>query len=852
MLKKGIILVSMALCLASFSAWAQMTDDAIVEYAKSAYAEGKSQTDIAKELIARGVSTTQLQKLADKLKAAKQGDQTVNKNASTRLRQPVGQDDKKAKLKKGYMSVQSKNLPQMKGGIQNAQNAFGQQELPEELMLEQTGDMGESVFLYDEEGNQIIVPLEALQAKEEEIPIYGHDLFDGEELTFEPNENQATPENYKLGPGDEVIIDVWGANEANYRETISPDGRIIVSQVGPMYLNGLTISQASAKIKKAMAQIYAGVEGDRPVSDISVTLGQNRTIQINVMGEVNAPGTYRLSSFTTIFNAIYRAGGITDIGSLRTIRIMRGGKAIGEVDIYDYLFYGKENNDVKLQDGDVINVPPYNSLVEVEGNVKRPMKYELKEGESLTSLLTYAGGFAGDAYSEALTVVRQTGKEKQVYSVKESKYSSFTLSDGDKITISPAIDKYSNKVEVTGAVFRPGAYELGGEIATVRQLVQHAGGLTEDAFLNRALILREKEDLSFETVAVDLGGIMTGKAADVLLKKNDILSVSNKHNVEEIGTLTVLGYVMYPGEYDYADGTTIEDLILMAGGLKLGASIANVDVARRTNDKTATIKSETYAETFTFNVKDGFVMGGDEFVLQPYDVVTVRRSPGYREQKIVTVSGEVNFEGEYALVNGSERISDLVKRAGGVTNYAYLKGGRLTRTMNEEELAVRQASIDMMESGTLSDSTKVDKNMLATTYTVGIQLDKALANPGSDYDVTVREGDILFVPEYISTVRVQGEVMYPNTISYISGKPVSYYIQQGGGYGTKAKKNKTYVVYMNGTIALASKGAKVEPGCEIIVPTKPERQKMPATAYVSLGTSVASMAAVITTLIRSL
>lgn len=803
----------LAVCAWSYNASAQMTDQAIIDYAKTASAQGKSHTEMAKELMARGATMAQIQDITARLNAEKAQKSTPAASADSRMRRPVGND---------------------------ASTPAVGQTAPKDYML------------YDQDGNPVILrTVETPSNNTTVVPIYGHDMFRTAALNFEPNENQATPANYKLGPGDEIIIDIWGANEAAIRQTISPDGKIIVSQVGPIYLNGLTVSQAENRIKRALSQIYSGVDGDNPVSDISVSLGQNRTIQVSVMGEVNAPGTYRLSGFSTVFNALYRAGGVTGIGSLRAVRIVRGGEIVGESDIYEYIFYGKEGGNIKLQDGDVINVPAYGNLVEVTGNVKRPMRYEMKAGETVSSLVTYAGGFSGDAYTEDLSVVRQTGSEKQVFTVKEGEYSSFSLADGDVVNISHSMERFSNKVEVKGSVFRPGIFEFGGEIATVRQLVEHAGGPTEDAFLVRAVLLREKEDLSFETVPVDLANVLSGKAADILLKKNDVLTISNKHEIDKIGSLTILGYVNAPGEYVYSEGTTVEDLILMAGGLMLGASLENVNVARRTNDNRATSKGDTYAETFDLDILDGYVIGGDEFVLQPYDVVTVRRSPGYREQKIVSVSGEVNFEGEYALVNGAERLSDLIKRAGGVSNFAYLKGGRLTRKMNEEEKAVRDASIEAMKNGSVTDSTNIDRDLYASTYTVGIQLDKAIASPGSDYDVTLREGDVLFVPEYVSTVNVHGDVMYPNTVSFIAGKPVSYYIQQGGGYGIRAKRSKTYLVYMNGTIALAKRGAKVEPGCEIIVPEKPEREKLPAQAYTSFGSSLTSMAAMVVALIKS-
>ena len=520
---------------------------------------------------------------------------------------------------------------------------------------------------------------------EESIQIYGHDLFRGRALTFEPNENAATPQDYRLGPGDQVIIDIWGYSEGSYTLTISPEGRVYISQVGPIQLSGLTIAAATEKIRKALVSKYSSIGGSKPNTSVSVTLGSIRTIQVNVMGEVGTAGTYRLSSFATVFHALYRAGGVTSRGSLRAIKVIRGGDQIASVDVYDYLMEGRTDTDIALREGDVILVPPYVNIATISGKVKRPMSYELLGGETLSTLIDYAGGFASDAFREDFRVIRQTGPERQVFNVKAGQAGGFRLEDGDYVTVGASMDRFANKVEVRGYVFRPGMFELGKEIATVRQLIAGAGGLKEDAFTGRAVIMREKDDLSLETVSVDLSGILSGKADDVLLRKNDILVVSGIHEINDRGTLTINGAVASPGVFPFSENTTVEDLILQAGGLLEGASYSRVDVARRVTDPYSTMPKDTIGETFSFAIKDNLAIdGGENFYLQPYDVVSVRRSPAFRTQKFVRIEGEVAFPGEYVLLTEGERLSDLLRRAGGKTGRAFLHGSTLTRRMNEE------------------------------------------------------------------------------------------------------------------------------------------------------------------------
>lgn len=775
---------------------AAMTDQQVIDYIKQQTAAGKSNQQIGKELMAKGVTREQAQRIKEKFES--------QQNSET---SPTTQSISQAKAERRH----------------NVNN-----DIASESMI----DIGREV----DEGQDGQV-----SARQ----IYGHKVFNSRALTFEPSENIATPQNYRLGPGDEVIIDIWGTSEDHLRQTISPEGSIMISQIGPVYLNGMTINDANKHIKNAFSKKYAGMEDAE--TDIQVTLGQVRTIQVDILGEVATPGTFRMSPFASVFHALYRAGGINDIGSLRNIQVLRNGKKVAGVDIYEYLFDGKTNGNIRLQEGDVIIVPPYDQLVSIDGNVKRPMYYEIKPDETIKSLLEYSGGFTGDAYEGMVRLARQSGTENELYNIERGEFASYRLQDGDIITVGTILDRYANRVELKGAVYRPGMFAIGKDINTVSDLVKKADGVTDDAYTDRVLLYREGPDLELQIMALDLKDILEGRAKDVTLKRNDVLVISSIHELEERGALSIGGQVARPGSYPFAANTTLEDLIFQAGGLLEGASTARVDISRRIVDPTSTQQTQQISEIYTVSIENGLALNsGKGFKLMPYDHVEVRKSPGYNAQESVSVRGEVLFDGSYVLQKRNERLTDIIKRAGGILDEAYIKGAYLTRRLSEDELASRREvlRLAMANSGPgMGDSIALSKINVSPTYNVGINLEKAIQNPGSLYDVVLQPGDALFIPEQQSTVKIAGDVMFPNTVVYEPGKKLSYYIDQAGGYGQRARKNKAFIVYLNGTVAKAKRGTPIEPGCQIIVPSKPDTSNTDWTKILTLATSFSSVAA---------
>ena len=801
-MKRIWILFFFALLAAGGANAQAMSDDEVISYVKNAVNQGKSQQTIYKEVVARGVSTSQLQRIKDKYEQQKENAvvKKSNKNVDTQRVNPEQAEDKAPA---------------------------------------QSNDM-------------------TIDGPEGGIKVFGRDIFRTANLTFEPSMNIATPVNYRLGPGDELQIEVWGASETNITQKVSPDGYISIPNVGPVNVNGLTVQAATNRIKAKLSQIYSGLASSNVnlSTHVKVSLGQIRTIQVNIMGEVARPGTYALSSFSTVFHALYKAGGMSKMGSLRNIKVVRGGRTVATVDVYDYIINGRSHSDIRLQEGDVILASPYEALVKIEGKVKRPMYYEMKSSESVRTLIGYAGGFANDAYRGAVTVNRTNTKERTVATVDDMNYGVFKVKDGDVVSVGEILDRYDNRIEVKGAVYRPGYYELGKDIQTVKDLIGKADGLMEYAFTTRAVLHRENDDKTLEVISINLKAILDGTDADVTLHKNDVLFVPSKYDMEARGTLEIKGEVYNPGIFPYAANTKLEDIIIMAGGLTESASTVRVDVTRRIIDRKGTKKQKEIAQTFSFGVKEGFVVEGEPgFVLEPYDQVFVRRSPGYSEKVNVTVSGEVEFEGDYSLNVRNERLSDVLEKAGGLTEFAYIEGARLERQMTPEEYKQAQELMDMVASNNkISGNDSIVVPQVSRTYPVGIDLKEILANPHSAIDPVLQDGDVIVIPQYMTTVSVSGSVRKPNSVVYDPKMKLKDYISEAGGYAERARKSGTFILYPNGHIKELGRNASAKDimgGSKIIVPQKGRSQWNLGTTLTTVTTSV-SMLAVIASLINAM
>lgn len=874
-MKKYILVLFLSFFTLGIYAQSTMTDNQVMEFILKEHSRGTSQSQIVTKLMQSGVDISQIRRVRrmyEQMQNNTSGNITNSQRdvTTSRQRRSNGQNsninrnsndianDTRNIYKEDQLESDRYSNMRVRDDDYGKDNTYDEYNPDFIEMQDEMNDWlpGDTAAMY----RQLVKRLQEERSKKK---IYGHDLFSKNNLTFEPNENVAMPRNYRLGPGDAVFIDIYGASQRSIQATVAPDGMLNIEGFGPVNVNGLTVSQANERVRAKLGKRYSS-------SKIRLSVGSTHSILINVMGEVKKPGTYTLSAFSTAFNALYAAGGPSDLGTLRNIKVYRGNRLVSRIDVYDYLQNGRLSGNVKLADGDVIVVGAYDCLVNISGKVKRPMYYEMTRNESLGTLLRYAAGFSGDAYTKSVRVFRKTGREYSIFNVNEFDFSSFNLSDGDSIAVDSVIPRYENMVQIKGAVFRPGMYQVGGEITSVKSLIEAADGLTESAFTARAVMHRMKEDRTLKVIPVDVEGILAGKVADIPLQNEDVLFIPTKSEVMQEQTIAIHGEVQYPGTYKYADNETLEDFVLQAGGLKETASTVKVDVSRRIYDPKAVTPDSITARTYSFALKDGFVIDGEPgFVLEPYDEVYVRKSPGSTKQQNVYVLGEVMFAGTYALPAINTRLSDIVRAAGGPNSVAYIQGARLERKVNESErkrmedalkMARDQQQQNMLEmaarsqnSGAINQVMQQNRNaalekfQIPDYYSVGIELDKALAHPGSDADIVLREGDRLTIPLYNGTVKINGAVMYPNSVGFVEGKNVSYYIDQAGGFASNAKKRNTYILYMNGTVAKVGHNAKVRPGCEIIVPTK-SSTRLSLAETLSIGSSAASIAAVIATI----
>ncbi len=802
MMKKILFSLFLTLMMPTAIFAQSMTDDAVMAYVKDGVKQGKTQKQLYQELLIKGVTKEQL----------------------LRIKEKYEQQQSMSKERQG-----NENIDTERTEAKDETNSSSAQDDNKKLAMPQ-----------------------------DSIKVFGRDIFYSSNLTFEPSMNIATPTDYRLGPGDQVVIEVWGASEANIVQKVTPDGYISIPDVGPIAVNGLTVQAASNRIRAKLSKIYSGMKTANVdlSTNVKVSLGQIRTIQVNIMGEVARPGTYALSSFSTVFHALYKAGGVSPIGSLRNIKVVRGGRTVATIDVYDYILQGRSHTDIRLQEGDVILASPYEALVMIQGKIKRPMYYEMKSSESIATLINYAGGFSDDAYASSITVERSNAKERTICTVDEMHYNDFKMKDGDVVSIGAILDRYDNRVEIKGAVYRPGSYAIGQDIRTVRDLILKADGLLEEAFTNRGVLHRENPDRKLEIISVNTKGILDGTEPDIALQKNDALFIPSIYDLEAKGTLEINGEVFAPGIFPFAANTKLEDLIIMAGGLTEAASTVRVDVTRRFTDNKSTKKQKEISETYTFSVKDGFVIEGEQgFILEPYDQVFVRRSPGYTPKINVTINGEVEFEGNYALNERNERLSDVIKQAGGLTEFAYLEGARLERQLTYEEYLQAKELMAMVVS-----NNKVDGNdsiivpEVTRTYPVGINLVDIMKNPHSAIDPVLHDGDVIIIPQLMTTVSISGSVRKPNSIVYDPKKDLKDYISEAGGYAERARKSGTFILYPNGHIKELGRNASAKNiigGSKIIVPQKAKSQWNLGTTLSTISTSV-SMLAVIASLINTM
>lgn len=806
-------LLTTALCLiTSLSIHAQMSDQQVIEFIAREQKAGSSQSQIVTKLMQKGVKIEQIRRLRNQ----------YSKQIS----------------KTGLSSKADNAVSEAEIRMRNTEDK-GQ-----ELTTAKAGTKGETENEADVQYAEVQGDIKQSESDVNHINnVFGRNIFNQRLLSFEPSMNIATPMNYVLGPGDQLIIDIYGASQKAVSAQVSPEGKVTLPGYGPLKVSGMTVDAAQAHIRKTLGARYSS-------SQLSVSLGNTRSMTINVMGEVRVPGTYTLSAFSTVFHALYKAGGINNIGTLRNIKVFRNGRQITVVDVYEYILNGRLAGNIRLMENDVIVVGPYECLVGITGKVKRPMFYEMRATESVGTLLKYAGGFTGDAYKKAVRLMRKAGDRFTVHNIEEFDMNTFKVSDGDAITVDGILNRYDNMVEIKGAVFRPGKFQLGKDVTSVRSLIEAADGVTEEAFTAHAILHRMRLNRTLEVIPVDVAGILSGSVADIPLKNEDVLFIPTEKDRMNERTLTIEGEVISPGTYEYAENTTIEDLVLQAGGLTDAASMTKVDVSRRILDPKAKEGSSAISKTYSFELKDGFVIDGQPgFVLEPYDIVQVRRSPTYIEPRNIYIEGEVQFGGAVTLSTKNQRLSDAIKAAGGFTEEAYVKGARLIRTVTDDE---RQRATDLMRQiqtrGSQNDTIQTSQLNLFKTYTVGINLDKAMENPGGDYDIVLRDGDRIVVPEYNGTVKISGNVQFPNTVAYNDKKGYKYYINKAGGFGSRAKKSKTFIIYQNGTMAQVGRNTKVEPGCEIIVPTKAKKDMSTVTQWLSIGSSITGLAAMIATI----
>jgi len=684
--------------------------------------------------------------------------------------------------------------------------------------------------------------------------IFGFSLFTNPDLTFNPGVNIATPKDYQLGPGDILNIDVWGASQKSYQEIVSPEGKIIISKVGPVFVSGLTIGQATKKIKKYLTTIYSGLEKGNTFMEIS--LGGIRSIRVNIVGEVTLPGTYNLSSLASVFNAMYAAGGPSPDGSLRDVKIIRNNKTIASLDFYNFLLNGILKGNMRLQDEDIIFVSPYKDRVQIKGQVKRNLFFDMKPGETLEDLIHFSGGFTGKAYTRRIKIIRKTPLEKKILVVGNNQQDTTKLFNGDLVIVDSVLNRYQNRVLITGAIMMPGQYAVNKQ-TSLQNIISEANGFRLDAYKKRIVVYRLTKDLTRKALSVNLNNLIN-KGKQFILQREDSIYVPSLYDLKEKSTIQVNGQVSRPGVYPYTENIRLLDVLISAGGLLESAAGAHVNIARRIVDTLSGKNTNEISRSFSFKIYKNLELSDSakNFILSPFDQVYVRKSPNYIPQQLVSISGEVNFPGKYSLNSRNERISELIQQAGNLTPLAYLKGASLIR-MKKNGLLHQKAL------KTINSVNKKEKNRIISAnqqyYIIGIDLEKILKHPGSMADLELQPGDSLQILKRSQTVTVSGAVYRPNVIPYQKGLLLSEYISSAGGFTKNAVRRNIYIIYANGSVKKTSNFLffklypSVEPGAEIIIPAKKKNNgRMNVVTAVGLSSSMASLALVLLTIAKTI
>ena len=816
-----------------------LTDTQIKQLIQRAESSGYSDAQLEQIAAAQGMNSIEVQKLRLRVQKIRKEESNNDQKNSTGSNGKSGNDLNRSRSYNGKDSRDTVKIDK-----QNSKDNLGTNKKTAE----------------NEKQEELRALFEGLKPK-----IYGEDFFKLENQTFEPNLRMATPKGYIIGPDDELLIDITGDNEASSNLKVSPDGTIRVKYAGIIAVGGLSIEQATSKIRSNLAGTYPGLRTGR--TSVAVNLGNIRSIKVTVVGEVVKPGSFTVPSLYSIVNVLYETGGPNKNGSFRKIQLLRNNKVVTTFDVYDLLLNGIQKSNIRLQDQDIINVPVFDTRIEVAGEVKRPALYEMVKGETLNDAIRFAGGFASGAYTAQIKVLQNTNKERKIVDIEESNFRSYLPKNGDKFIVEHILDRFENRVEITGAIFRPGQYELDNGL-TLKQLIAKADGLKEDAFLNRGYINRLNADNSLALVSFDVAKVISGADPDIVLQREDKITIKSIFDLREEYKVTIQGEVRYPGTFKYGENMSLESLIQMAGGFKEGATPNRVEISRRIKNSDATSVSAQTAEVFTVNVDQDLKLLGQGFDLKPFDIVSIRSSESYHVQRQVKIEGEVLYPGTYTISKKDERISDVIKRAGGLSPLAYVEGASLRRTGSKETKALdslearreeREKFLNLQrlkESGA-KDTTSLDTDMkILRSDMVGINLDQILKKPLSRNDLIIEDGDIIRVPKELQTIRITGEVLKPNSIIYVKGKSFSSYISGSGGYSYNAYKKGAYIVYSNGSVAAAKKFLffnnypPVKPGAEIFIPKRAEREKLSTQGIIGISTAVASLAAIVLTLFR--